>query len=233
MAEPPTAESQEDTRGRQYQERLASAERVYAHIKLLWDDQVELAETLREKRKSMISLLAIVVGLGVFKAGASDFARPAVLDGWRWDASRILLSEALGFFLVGTYLLCSDRSRIRYRLYRFWLVADAIKRHIRDRQIESDLIKRAAMRPDCPAPVPRHPHRAIRAILPTPGMQGRLQRADVLTVLYVQTAHLRNAYIDLERSNNRVHERLREGSMLVCAGYVAIAIALVVFLWSI
>lgn len=232
MADSLSTAERDDNR-RRYEERLASAERVYSHMKVLWDDQVELAETLRERRKAMISVLAIVVGLGVFRAGVADFSRPLALAGWKWDTSRMLITEAVAFFLVGTYLLCSDRQRIRYRLFRLWLVFQAIRKHFKNVRAESDAVKRAALRPDCPALPPRHPHRAIKAILPSPRLQERLQQADPLTVLYVQTAHLRNAYLDLERANNRVHERIREGSALVCAGYVAIAIALVLLLWSI
>lgn len=46
---------------------LKAAESVLEHVRMLWDDQVALAESLVEKRKALSSMLAIIVGLGVFR----------------------------------------------------------------------------------------------------------------------------------------------------------------------
>src|SRR2546423_365724 len=46
---------------------LQTCKLAYAHVKMLWDDQVALAHSLVEKRKTRSTMLAVVVGLGVYR----------------------------------------------------------------------------------------------------------------------------------------------------------------------
>lgn len=214
--------------------RLESAQLVYSELKLVWDDQVELAATLGERRKTMISILAFVVGLGLFKAGISDFSVPKHLTGWQWVEIQILLTNMIVFFLVGTYVLCSDESRVRSSLRRLGRLLKILATRVSVRFGNvGGKDPRSFLEPCTYGATNKGYRRAIEAILPSVKNQKLMHNASPLMVVYFQTAQLRSAYQKLKKSNNRVRKRIQEGSTLICWGYVWMATGLLLFLWSI
>lgn len=84
--------------------------------KFLLEDQVHLAETLRNARRTASALLLILVGFGLFKVETfSSVEEKTVLI-------RSLISAAIGCFLVGAFYLFTERSVI-------WSLWKAIKRY--------------------------------------------------------------------------------------------------------
>lgn len=93
---------------------LAALRSVYEHVKLLWDDEVLFSAQLVEKRKSLSTMLAVIVGLGIFRFGFTQRVDEKVaLSPSAMVVAQVALTFALTAFSIGTYLLYTQRPTLR------------------------------------------------------------------------------------------------------------------------
>ena len=93
-----------------YEEQLESSKLVLEQAQFLLEDEIGYATALRTQRRTLSGLLAIVIGLGVFRIdlyGSPDDV--PLLPSWSILFIRILLVVAVFFILWGTWSLYSER----------------------------------------------------------------------------------------------------------------------------
>ncbi|MCP3906188.1 MAG: hypothetical protein GY715_21395 [Planctomycetes bacterium] len=198
---------------------------------MLWDDQVALADTLREKRKVISTLLVLLIGLGIFKL---QFHRPPGHELVVSDRTLVVLTSLLIpatlCFLLGAYFLFTERPLIRR--FSHWLRhfvrrnAVALFRKARaDTPQEYD-----AIHPEDPPPSPWPSGRAVSATLDDDEAVEDLFHFDYRELIEVRSLRLRAAYQDLRRKNKRVSDRLKSATAALLIGYVFVFGAICVYL---
>lgn len=89
---------------------LASAESLHDHAKFLLEDQINYATSLRDTRKTISTLLAVIVGIGVFRL---EFTKNpgdiTIIQAGSLLAIRILFTAAVILFGIGGYFLYAER----------------------------------------------------------------------------------------------------------------------------
>lgn len=209
-----------------------SAQLVCEHVAALWDDQVTLAGTLIEKRKNLSTMVAVLVGLGVFR-----------FQIWRRSSEIIIVSPegllilkvttalALLAFAGGLYFLYTQRPYVRrFSLWCFDWICVLIKYcyHLgrAKSQAEADNIKLVA-------PKERWSRgRAIHILLPDKEL---LDDWLALTPddIYVERAkRWRQAYRSLKAQNKRVSSRLQSALFLFLIGIFLVFLSFGVYLWT-
>ncbi len=84
-----------------------AAQDVLDHVRMRWDDEVEYAETLRQRRKVFMTALALVVGIGIFQIDfhVSPDEVVAISNPWYRVGVKLILLTAVGLFVVGAFWL--------------------------------------------------------------------------------------------------------------------------------
>ncbi len=213
--------------------KLDAIRGVLEHIQFLWDDQVKLAETLVEKRKTQSSVLAIVIGLGAFRIQFTQ--RPdeiPTLAETSLMAVQILLSAALLSFVAGSYFLLTQRQSFRRVL---WLVINlvaswAIFLYRKARKLEQH--ERDAIQLEKLEAGLEQQGRASDAGLPEDEAVEDWLLQDEVTVLRMRTERLTEAYRVLKQANDRVSKRLRWALFWLFSGYFLVFCTLIVYVWS-
>lgn len=214
------------------EEQIKAAEATYEHVRMLWDNQVDCAKDLTEKRKNLSAMMAILLGLGLFRLQL--FRRQdEVLAVPGWAASCVLASSVLAMlaFTIGGYLLYTQRPNCRRSM--LWLYWEA-------RRWVAYLIKLARANKDSPAATlgPHPPTlwpagRVLDLTLPDDEDLNDWFLQPPLVVIQTRTQRLRNAYITLRARNNRVAKRLREALFFLFAGFFMVFVALGMYLLAV
>lgn len=217
-------------------DRLQNAKEVHEQYWVVWQDQVEFAETLREKRKLYSAAIAIVAALGVFRLSWTRNINevPAILHAEVEFALKIVLAGALAVLLVGAHKLYTERAYFSPRIERhlpLWLVRGL--RHylgslwggrVEQRPPDDDFTETTASR--------EADERAISELV-----LSREEANDWLELsaerIWIEKAfRVRNAYLRLRQSNDRVKRRIQVGVALLGFSYLLLALVLVAYALS-
>ena len=217
-----------------HERELAAATLVFEHVKCLWDDQVDLAQTLMEKRKTISTTLAIVVGLGFFRVQFSQNANDVPsLQAEALLTVQILLTCAIVAIMCGAYLLFTQRPNVRRFLHWAWdltrrFVLTMLRKARAPNQEDRDKVGMPA-----PKETPWPAGRALGASLPDEEELSDWFSQDSVSVMKTKTERLREAYKGLRTRNLRVSNRIRDAIIGLFLGYFLVFCALMVYLWSI
>lgn len=210
------------------EERVQVLEQI---IQLLWDDQVALATTLIEKRKTTSTLLVVVVGLGIFQL--RFFRSPdeqLAVSGHALLWIRVLLTGAVLAFLAGAYFLYTQRPFFRRMALRLYDIG--IRRLPALYQTLEVAFRRRVSWPDDQTALPnRWPTgRAIRVMLPAEESAGDWVALVATEARFIRAERLREAYRRLERQNERVSQRLRRSVAMLFCGFALVVMAFAVYI---
>lgn len=92
------------------EELLKSADSLHSQALFLLEDEIAYASSLRDSRKTAATLIALLVGVGIFKIDV--FRQPGqelAIEAWAWWVIRLLVTAAIGFMLAGTYHIYTER----------------------------------------------------------------------------------------------------------------------------
>ncbi len=211
----------------------ATAVLVYEQVKMQWDDQVEYAETLRDRRKTGSSLLAVLVGIGIVRFQLYvKKDETLVLAGAGLYLLRVLMTMSSSCFIFGAYFLFVERSICRRRT---WQLADWILRRItyfyRLARV-LDPAETAAITVK-PTKVPPQRERASKILVPDDEELEKWEAVSEVEVIQERTWRLQQAYRSLEGQNRTVSGRIRNGVIILFAGFVLAFVAFLVYIWSI
>lgn len=203
-------------------------------ISILWEDQVEFAKTLVERRRVLSTVLAVIVGLGIFRI---DLFRSSgdklVVCEESLLAIRASLTLSCLFFGLGGYLLFSQNSTgRRFVVWGFRSVkayfsmiyrkSRAPSREEQDKQ-KMELVEFPSTKIS----------RASVAMWASPETSEEWASLDERSAKIVRLERLRAASLELGRRNERVAGRLRESLICLCLGFFFVFVALLSYLWSI
>lgn len=205
---------------------LKAAESVLEHVRMLWDDQVALAESLVEKRKALSSMLAIIVGLGVFRIQFTQKAdEKLIIEGQALSCVQWCLICALSAFLVGGYFLYTQRPAIRrcclWACDGGWRWCKYLYRLAR---LDPNSPERVEIDPPTPPKWPTG--RAISLLLTEGELLDDWMYMEHLYVVQSRAERLREAYESLTRQNRRVANRLKNALICLFFGYSFVFVAL-------
>ncbi|HRQ73585.1 MAG TPA: hypothetical protein PLU35_11205 [Phycisphaerales bacterium] len=210
-----------------------TANQVYQHVRLLWEEEAAFAEDLVEKRKTFSTILTILVGLGLFRVQLYRRADEVmVLGPWAALIIKVLAVVALSFFALGVWWLYTQRPIVRGGCRRVWHESLRWGRYLWRLARSGDNEERERAKPDSLPPPPWPRGRAIEAVLPD---NEELDDWFVLTPLQAaqaRTAQLREAYRSLRVQNQRVYARLRAALASLMAGFLLVLAILFVYTWS-
>lgn len=218
-------------------ESRASAEHlvgVFDHVKLIWDDQVDYAATLREKRRNTSTLLAILIGLGVFRLEIHQ--KPAgalIMTGMQLSLFRWALLVAVICFAFGIYFLYTERPNARRLVH--WILHTAIRwaHYLFRKAFAASTHERASVKREAPPESPWPTGRAIAAMLrDDEHLQDWFQLSED-SLIRTRTERLRAAYLRLVAQNKRVAVRLRASVVCLLLGYLAIFVVFVLYIMAI
>lgn len=200
---------------------------------MLWKDQVAFAETLVEKRKTLSSMLAIVVGLGVFRIQFTQKADevPAV-SGIALALVQWVLLAALLAFMIGAYFLYTQRPNFRRLGHWSW---DQVSRYFKylwklaraPTPVDANNVTK-----NTPGQSPWPAGRAIRLILPDEEVLSDWFIQLPAKAVQIRAERLREAYRSLVEQNKRVSDRLRTALFWLFLGCGLVFVALAVYILS-
>lgn len=208
-----------------------SAELLYQHQLLQWEDAVAHAQTLRERRNSYLTALAVFAGLGAFRltwTRAKD--EVPIFDGPLVPTILAVLA-AFSIFTIApaVWYTFTERSTARPWVFRWGcrVLVPLPKGH-----------GAGLLRPLRGLRARLRRHRIADGRLPraserlafTPPEKELLRRSPVATVWWARTEALTDAYVELVRANSRVAARLRLGGFFLVLSFALLALAFGVYL---
>lgn len=188
---------------------------------MLWEDQVDYAQTLRVKRQTYSTALVVVAGLGLFKL---EWFRhrdsvPTLGVAGQWVVVGLLVVALIAFFF-GAYALFTERAILRPRLARMIGLGDAAKgwlpRFGWSVEGEDSLVKRDSLS-----------ERAIAALTLSAEEQELVTDASPEDGWRVRTQRLRLAYERLTLANRRVGQRINLGLLFIFVRYFVVALTII------
>jgi len=210
-----------------------AAEQIFQHVKMMWDDQVSLAGTLFARRRMVSTMLAVLVGLGIFRFQLT------VSAGDRWNVEEAdarviasLLTVATGLFAIGGYLVFTQRPIVRRVAVFSWGVVLRRRTHLWNLARSKTQAERDAMRIAPREPSPWASQRASDLLLADDESLDDWHELTLEQVRRNRTMRLREAYISLKKQNDRIKWRLGEALMAVVAGYALLFVAFSWYIWT-
>ncbi len=83
---------------------------LHEQAQYLLDDELEYAKSLKENRRTIATLLALIVGVGIYKI---EFYRPMnqelIVAPWAVWTIRVLFLAAIALVLIGAYFIYTER----------------------------------------------------------------------------------------------------------------------------
>ncbi|MFA6043568.1 MAG: hypothetical protein WC718_01165 [Phycisphaerales bacterium] len=201
--------------------RIENAQRLYEVFRMLWDDQVAYADTLRDKRKLYSAGIAVLFGFGTFRLAWYRNLNevPIVRDWLVFGLLQFLLVLVMAIALAAAYFLYTEGSMIRLWAARRF---PALRLHERwpFRQFQSTWGSMAD-----------HDDRgrAISAIDMGVAESERWIDAPQDEVWTDRAWKLRDAYEDLLTANNRVNARIKTSVALLVTSYAILFVAVCVY----
>ncbi len=213
-----------------------SDEHVYEQIRMLWDDQVAYAESLREGRKTMSSLLLVMVGIGIFRMELfrePGSTVPTVSEGALLGI-RVCFTVAIMSFLLAAYFMFTERAQhverwLGYGLTNVWRRARYAV-HWARASTPADLSRLRDLERPTPPPFTG---RAISSLELDSEEIDDLFIKHPTEVRRDQINRLRIAYEHLATANLRVRSRLGRGGFFLAIAYCAVFLGFLMYNWSI
>lgn len=185
---------------------------------MLWQDQVSLAETLHEKRRTYSLGFVLIGGLGLFKL---DWHRradlvPAIPDGSARVWAIALLIASLAMFLLSAYCIFTERAFLRPLLARVIRLGESAARGwlptVGWSVGEEEL-------PAVPADGEALGGRAINALTFTTEEMESIISATDEELWELRASRLALAHARLTLANRRVEQRISAGLAFMILGY--------------
>lgn len=213
---------------------LANAKQGLEQIELLWNDQVRFADELRDKRRTYTAVLVLLGGLGVFRI--SPFRDPVAVPVLSPELNRVvavIVGLALSLFLIGAYLLYTDRSKIRVSF------VNSIEHSASRRQFRRWMILWTGLTPDQFRAKSRgHRFRTVGgrasdlAKISPDDLRGDFLNAPMQDAVIHRAVLLQVAYEKLAKANNRVNRRIEASVILFGAGYLGLGVVFGLYVWN-
>lgn len=201
--------------------RIENAQRLYEVFRMLWDDPVAYADTLRDKRKLYSAGIAVLFGFGTFRlAWYRNLNEVPIVQNWLvFGLLQFLLILVMAVALAAAYFLYAEGSIIRlWAAHRF----RSLRLHERwpFRQFQSTWGSMAD-----------HDDRgrAISAIDMGVAESERWIDAPQDEVWTDRAWKLRDAYEDLLTANNRVNARIKTSVALLVTSYAILFVSVCVY----
>lgn len=212
-------------------DQAETAESVFQHVKMLWDDQVSLAETIRDKRRVTTTLLAVLLGLGIFRLDLT--ASPdqvLVVRGWTLWSIRTCVIGAMLSFVVGSYFLFTERPVLRVPL--LWLMGFGSRcwRWLYLKARAPTIEEADAVRFPRPPATQWPSSRAIHGLLADAEDLTDWLIEEPTIVKWKRAERLREAYKLLRTANRRVRSRITLSMFWVFLGYVLVFCAMAAYI---
>ncbi len=208
-----------------------NAAQIFEQVKTLWDDQADLAETLRNRRKVLSSLLAVLLGLGLFKLEFwAPEGRTAIIDGRSVPFFRWLIVSAICLFTLAVYFLHTQRPTLRRIAYAIW---HCLKRRTKWLYLKARAPERSQEIKVDPPPKPRWPEgRSLSTVLPdNEDLEDWCSMAPI-ELIFMRAERLRAAYDDLRSKNLRVSRRLKEGIFCTILGFLTTFAGITIYVFE-
>ncbi|HBS29626.1 MAG TPA: hypothetical protein DEB06_09305 [Phycisphaerales bacterium] len=202
---------------------------------MLWDDQVEYAQTLRDKRKTYSTGLLVIAGLGLFRLEWYRHAHlvPVISSPWVDVTLRLLLTMVAVVFVMAAYFMYTERRGAslgcrwvgRFRLFG-WVrrSAEWVRDRVGLRDYEAshgEDIEEAGSK------------RAIAVLEMSAERIDEFVRAQTWAAWQYRTVKLQLAYRRLVDANDRVNRRIRLGLLPMGTGYTLLIALFVLCFWGI
>lgn len=200
MADEPTSPDHVSDE-QQYQSSLL----VFEQAEYLLNDEIGYATALRTQRRTLSGLLAIVIGLGIFRFDlfGSIEDQPLVPE-WALWTIRILITIAIPLIIYGTWSLYSERPII-----------------------EADEIE-----PESPVLEDGKSSAALCVLDLERKYRKTLEQAPPLLTIRARTLILSVAYRRLSRANRRVRYRIQRGKKALFLGMIVVFSVFVLYTWT-
>jgi hypothetical protein len=207
---------------------------LYEDIRMLWDDQVALADALRDRRKTYLTVIVVLAGLGVFRLGWVPVPADSFMAVTPWVRLTIkyLVTAALVSALISGVYLFTERPTVRpitrwallsigrWLSFRAWM---ALLRQDRRTPKPGESTNGVAMSVTKTS-------RAIAAIeYDTEKDWEQLEREPLARLYQIRSVKLREAYVKLIDANDRVRRRLRLAGFWLAIVFVILGIAFGVY----
>jgi hypothetical protein len=217
-------------------DRVQNAKEVHEQYWVVWQDQVEFAETLREKRKLYSAAIALVAALGVFRLSWTRNINevPAIQHATVEFSLKAILAGALVILLIGAHKLYTERAYFSPRIERFlpqWLIR-RLRRHLGslwDGRAEQGLPHSDAAET---VANPESDGRAISELVLSREEANEWLELSAERIWIEKAFRVRKAYLRLRQSNDRVKRRIQVGVALLGFSYVLLALVLVAYALS-
>mgnify|MGYP000876573951 CR=1 FL=1 len=218
-----------------------SADRVFKSARMVWDDAVAYAESLRDRRRLFTTALTIVAGIGIFRLGwfRSDRDVPAIPDISLRYAIKVTATLSIGLVIPAIIYIYSERPTVRRIIRWVWIKGTPVRGiayGVLDRRPTTRRLcrrQRACWRCKLRRLKTREPHgRAIAAFLPNAEERTRLAAAPLHLVIRSETERLIVAYSILVASNRRVRYRLAQGAICFLGSVIMLLASLVLHVWG-
>lgn len=217
-------------------DRVENAKQVHDQYWLVWQDQVEFAETLREKRRLYATAIALVAALGVFRLSWSRNTSevPAIPSITVEVALKVVLALSLMILLAGAHKLYTERAyfspRIDRRLPR-WLSVFCRRclgslwegRPEPGPPSDDELEPAAHSQPD---------DRAISELVLSREEAFEWLDMSAERIWIEKAFRVRKAHLRLRQANSRVNRRIRTGIALLGLSYGLLALVLIAYAFA-
>ena len=188
-----------------------SSREVLEQTLFLLNDEISYSETLRSSRNTIASLLAVLLGLGIFKVelwGAPGEVRK--VDSGSLLVIRACLTGAVLCSLVGVLYLFTERPG---------------RAAVSKEENENPVLK--------PANFQRNESSAAMAVMfLKPKFRKRIEEMPPNLAIKVRTRIAEIAYDRLSRKNRRVRYRIELGRRWLLGSLAFVMVAFVTYLWS-
>lgn len=204
---------------------LAVAEQTLDHVRMLWDDAVGYAETLREKRKLYSTGIALILGIGVFRVSWYRSVRDvsAIADPTIELCIKLLVTVALTMLGIAAWHMFTERP-----VFRRWAVRRIARMNFRAARIAARSRLLAWNRFD----TRRHQRASTHMDIPSDVMD-RLEEFSPGQLMRIRAERIRTAYARLVQANDRVNRRIMRGVVWMGLSFAVFGIAAVWYSFSI
>jgi hypothetical protein len=192
-------------------DRIASAQQVFENFKMMWDDEVGRAESIRDKRKLYATGIALLLGVGVIRISWYRSTRDvaAISDPNTAFYIKMVLAAAVAVLLVSAYRMFTERRLFRPGACR----------------ILPFLARWPLLGPD--PDVQERQGRAIVALdMSLEEAEDQLRTSPELVWLG-RAFRVRKAYGILVKANDRVNQRINDGVILLGISFLLLSVAIV------
>lgn len=208
-------------------------EEIEKCVQFLWNDQEEFARGLVERRKVLSAVLAVIVGLGIFRV---DLYRTptevAVVGDTMLVVVKGLITVSLLGFGLGGYLLFTHKSTARtflkwlgrYCREYFWMLL---------RKARSETLQEAETHTMGKVALPEMTRlRSSSLVIPDHESVTMWVKLDESEARLMRLERQLAAYRELRDRNSRIAFRLRQSIAFLFAGFFFAFWAVVSYLWS-